>query len=549
VHPRDNEPVNETWISDRDRFSYQGLNSTERLTAPMIKRDGAWHEVDWQQALHAAADALKSVGTEQLGCLVSPTATLEEQYLLQKLVRALGHANIDSRLRQQDFRGDAADPRLPWLGVSIAELEQQQAVLLVGSDIRQEQPLLAHRIRKAALAGASVAAVNAYRLELTHPSRTLLAPPGCLTVELGALAKALGVRGSGGVKDAIDASAVTETHEAVAEQLKQAGADGKGLVLLGALAEADPDYALIRELARALAEAAGCRLGFIAAAANSMGAWLAGALPHRLPGAEVAERPGLDAAAMLADPRQGYLLWGLEPDRDLTDPVTAMAALDRAEQVVACGTFRSPALDAIADIQLPISAFAETAGTYVNAAGLWQRFQGAVAPAGEARPGWKVLRVLGNVLELDGFEQNTAKEVHDELKALCEGVEPDNAPLGVIELGFAPPAELMRVGNVPIYAVDALARHAPALQRTPLGEVLAVYLHPEQAAKLGLAAGDRVRVLQPAAVGEGTATAQVVLDDRLAMGCARVPAAVDGSEALGPQIGPLHLGAAGHDNA
>jgi len=549
VHPRDNEPVNETWISDRDRFSYEGLNSVERLAAPMIKREGAWREVDWQQALHAAADALRALGPEQLGCLVSPTATLEEQYLLQKLVRGLGHANIDSRLRRQDCRGDAADPRLPWLGLSIAELEQQQAILLVGSDIRQEQPLLAHRIRKAALAGASVAAVNAYRLELTHPSRTLLAPPGCLTVELGALAKALGVRGSGGVKAAIGASEVTEAHEAIAEQLKQAGAEGKGLVVLGALAEADPDYALIRELARALADAAGCRIGFIAAAANSTGAWLAGALPHRLPGATPAERPGLDALAMLSDPRQGYLLWGLEPDRDLTDPVTAMAALDRAEQVVACVSFRSPAIDAVADIQLPISAFAETAGTYVNTAGLWQRFQGAVAPAGDARPGWKVLRVLGNVLELDGFAQNTAREVHDEIAALCEGVKADNAPLADVELDFAPASDLMRVGNVPIYAVDALVRHAPALRRTPLAERLAVHLHPDQAAKLGFAAGDRVRLMQPAVVGEGSATAEVVLDDRLAMGCARVPAAVDGSEALGPQIGPLHLGAAGHDNA
>jgi NADH-quinone oxidoreductase subunit G len=172
-----------------------------------------------------------------------------------------------------------------------------------------------------------------------------------------------------------------------------------------------------------------------------------------------------------------------------------------------------------------------------------------VAPAGDARPGWKVLRVLGNVLELDGFAQNTAREVHDEIAALCEGVEADNAPLADVELAFAPASDLMRVGNVPIYAVDALVRHAPALRRTPLAERLAVHLHPDQAAKLGFAAGDRVRLMQPAVVGEGSATAEVVLDDRLAMGCARVPAAVDGSEALGPQIGPLHLGAAGHDNA
>jgi NADH-quinone oxidoreductase subunit G len=546
VHPRDNEAVNECWISDRDRFSYEGLNSDARLTAPMLKRDGQWHEVDWQEALHAAIAALRAPGPDQLGCLVSPRATLEEQYLLQKLVRALGSGHIDTRLRQQDFAGDANDPRLPWLGVPIAELETQQAVLLVGSDLRQEQPLLAHRLRKAALASATIALLNPYGCPLNHPSQQLVVPPAEMAGELRALLRVLGRR--------VDGTAADETprHRAIAEALKAAGAQGRGLVLLGALAEAAPDYSLLRALASALADAAGCRIGFLAPAANSVGSRLAGTLPHRLPAGETEARPGLDAGAMLADPRQGYLLWGVEPDLDVADPVMAMAALRGAEQVVACAAFKSPALEAVADVLLPISAFAETAGTFVNVEARWQRFQGAVPPPGDARPGWKVLRVLGTMMELPGFEQNSAREVHDELARRCEGLSPDNGLQGSTEFGatsgsdMAPAAgdgaTLIRIGNLPIYATDALVRRSPPLQRTPLAEPLAVHLHPDQASALGLAAGAMVRLRQTAGNGElGETTAPVVIDDEIPLGCARIPAGVPGSAALGPAVGRVQI--------
>jgi NADH-quinone oxidoreductase subunit G len=542
VHPRDNEAVNECWISDRDRFSYEGLSSPERLTAPMIKRDGAWQEVEWQEALSTVVGGLRGLidglGADHLGCLIAPNATLEEQYLFQKLVRTLGCDNIDSRVRQQDFRGDSSDPLLPWLGLPIAELERQTAVLLIGSDIRHEQPLLAHRLRKAALDGAEIAVVNAYELELMHPARQLTAVPGCLLLELAAIAKALGVSPSGSIKPLLDQAEVGEVHQTVADSLRQAGTKGSGLVLLGALAEADPDFTLLKALAWEIAAAAECRVGLLAQAANSTGAYVAGALPHRLPGAKAIERPGLNALSMLHEPRQGYLLWGLEPDLDLTEPGTAIQALDQAGFVVACASFRSSALDQVADILLPLAAFAETAGTFVNTAGDWQRFQGAVPPVGDARPGWKVLRVLGNLLELNGFEQNTAKQVHDELAAQCDGLTPDNrlqgTPAAVSEMLGTP---LVRVGNVPIYATDALVRHAPALQRTQLVESLAVSLHPKQAAELGLAAGDEVAIHQNGHRGR----AQIVLDDRCAIGTVRIPAAVGGSESLGAQIGTVAL--------
>jgi NADH-quinone oxidoreductase subunit G len=536
VHARDNESVNETWISDRDRFSYAGLNQEDRLTAPLTKRDGAWVELDWSDALSLAAERLKSADPAETGWLLAPNATLEEMYLAQGIARALGCPNIDHRLRQRDFRGDGADPLLPWLGVPIPELEQQQAVLLIGTDIRQEQPLLAHRIRKAALAGAQVTLVNPYQVDLTHPSTQLAGGPGRMVEDLAAIAKALRKRGSGSLKDLIAKSQPTDVHSAVGETLK--GTD-RGLVLLGGLAAAHPDYTLLKAFAYLIAEATKCRVGLLPAAANSLGAYLAGALPHVLPGARRAEQSGLPVAEMLAFPRKTWVLWGIEPDLDLGNPARAMEALGGADFVVAASAFRAPSLESVADLLLPIGAFAETSGTFVNAAGSWQSFQGAVAPPGEARPGWKVLRVLGNLLGLPGFEYRDTAQIRAELSELCAGSRPDNAPLGDLKVEPRGLGEgLIRLGNVPIYAVDPLVRRSPALQRTPaMASAFAAYLHPDQASASGLAPGDPVEVRQN---GNPVRTS-VVIDDSVPLGCVRVPAGVAGSETLGEQFAPVTL--------
>lgn len=537
VHPRDDDAVNETWISDRDRFGYEGLNSDTRLTTPMVKRNGVWQQLDWQSALNLVATGVKGIDADGIGWLMAPTATLEEMYLAQKLLRGLGGRHIDTRLRQQDFRGDAEDPLVPWLGVGIAELERQSGVLIVGSDIRMDQPLLAHRIRKAALAGASVFLVNSYRLVLTHPNRQFIAPPGALPMELAAIAKVLGQTGTGAAATVIKQAHVTDAHKDAAEALRETGASGTGLVLLGSLAEADPDYTLIKALAYGIADASRCRIGFLPRAANTVGAALAGAMPHLAAGARPVPEPGLSALAMLTEPRRAYLLWGFDPAMDVLDPSLALSTLGEADFVVACSAFRAPSLEKVADLMLPIAGFAETAGTLVNASGDWQRFQGAVAPPGEARPGWKVLRVLANLLEFDGFDYANAKQVHDELRRCCEGVEPNNARRGdyhhAATLGSG--NALMRVGNVPIYATDQLVRAAASLQRTPLAEEFRLSLHPEQAAELGLVDGETVQVSQ----GGTQARVKVRLDDAIAPGCGRLPAAVAGSDHLGPQIGPM----------
>jgi len=538
VHPKDNEAVNETWISDRDRFSFEGLYADDRLQRPMLKQGGEWREVPWEDALELAAARLKEVAgadPDQLAALVAPNATLEEMYLAQKLVRGLGSANIDSRLRQADFRGDAADPAVPWLGVGIDALERQQTVLIIGSNLRKEQPLLAHRIRKAARQGAAVAFVNPIGLDLTFDAEQLVTAPQAMLGQLAGIAKALGATGSGAVQRLISAAEATEAQDRIARQLSEAA---DALVLLGGMAAAHPDYTLIKALSQAIAEKSGARLGFLPAAANTVGAPLAGALPHLLPGARPAERVGAPVAAMLAAPRKAYLLWGLEPDFDLIDPPSARAALGGGDLVVACTAYRGSSIEAVADVMLPISAFAETAGTFVNAAGTWQSFQGAVPPLGEARPGWKVLRVLGTLLDLEGFDFVDAAEVLAELREQAGDTAPDNAPRGVYEAEPQLGADgLVRVGDVPLYAVDPLVRRARSLQQTKDAGALTAAINPREASRLGLGAGERVRVGQNGSAVE----MELTIDAALADGCVRVPAALAGGELLGPSVGPITL--------
>jgi NADH-quinone oxidoreductase subunit G len=536
VHPRDNESVNETWISDRDRFSYAGLNGDDRLATPMLKRDGVWAEVGWSEALDLAAARLRAANPGETGWLLAPNATLEELYLAQGIARGLGCPNIDHRLRQRDFRGDGADPRIPWLGVSIPELESRQAVLLIGADIRQEQPLLAHRIRKAALAGAQVSVVNPYSVGLNHPSTQLAGGPASMLEDLAAIAKSLRKRGSGTLKDLLGKAEPTDVHAAIAESL--AGAE-RGIILLGSLSAAHPDYTLLKALAYLIAEATKCKLGYLPAGANSVGAHLAGALPHLLPGARPAEGPGIPVAEMLAFPRKTWMLWGIEPDLDMGNPARAMETLGQADFVVAASAFQAPSLESVADLLLPIGAFAETSGTFVNGAGIWQSFQGAVAPPGEARPGWKVLRVLGNRLGLPGFEYGDTAQIRAELAGLCADARPDNKPVGDLKVEPRGLGEgLIRLGPVPIYAVDPLVRRAPALQGTPaMASAFAAQLHPEQASALGLAAGDLVEVRQD---GEAVRT-RVEIDASVPPGCVRIPAGVAGSETLGDQMAPISL--------
>ncbi|MBK1694892.1 NADH-quinone oxidoreductase subunit G [Chromatium weissei] len=538
VHPNENESINETWLSNRDRYSYTALKSKERLTTPMIKRDGIWCETNWSDALTTVAEKLKSTDPAAMGWLMSPTATLEELYLAQRIARELDCPNIDHRLRQQDFTGDIADPLLPWLGVSIAELEQQQGILLIGTDLRQEQPLIAHRIRKADLANGQIFFINPFQLELHHTARQLIGTPAEMVKNLAAIAKVLGISNSGIMQELINASEPNELQTAAATCLTQSGQQKQGLILMGAVATAHPNFTLLKAFAHAIADITNCKIGYLPAAANSVGAYYAGAHPRRLAGAKPSDQIGLTVAEMIEKPLKTLVLWGLEPNLDLNNPVQAMRMCEKADFVVACSAFRSHSLEKAADVLLPIAAFTETSGTYVNSGGTWQRFQGAVSPPNEARPGWKVLRVLGNLLDFKTFDYRDTAQIHDELAALCVDL-PNNNLRCDFEITMQPVENvLMRVSSVPIHAVDSLVRRALPLQSVDTTRSnFGVYLHPDQAKTEKVSALDWVTLKQY----DYECTAQVFIDHRIPLGCAYIPAGIDEAAMLGDQINAINL--------
>ncbi|RLJ15915.1 NADH-quinone oxidoreductase subunit G [bacterium endosymbiont of Escarpia laminata] len=536
VAPKDNESINECWISDRDRFSYQGLYSDDRLTVPKIKQNAEWRDVTWEVALDMAVAGLQEIGEgEQIATLVSPSSTLEELYLAQKVTRGLGSNNIDYRLRQGDFRLDGAEPAFSWLGLKITEIEGLNAALLVGSNTRKEQPILAHNLRKAAVRGAKVHFINPLQLELNYAASQQVTTPAGMVQSLAAVAKALGATCEGAVAKVIDKAVADDDAKAIASAMKDAD---NAAVMLGNIAAAHPDYSILCVLASAVANASGATFGFLAEAANSVGARLAGALPHLLPGAKAAAEKGLDVMKLQKLPRKGYLLLGAEPGYDFWDAGLTRSALESADLVVVLNTHTSPALEAAADIMLPIAAFAETSGTYVNTAGEWQSFRGAVKPLGEARPAWKVLRVLGNLLDQKDCEYTSSEQVRDELAALCEDVVPDNSigKAGSADLHSAVEG-LIRIGDVPPYALDSLVRRASALQQTKDAPPAAICINAEEAKKVGLADCDSAVVTQDGR----EATLPVSIDANIPDGCVRISAGLAGTETLGAQFGEVTL--------
>ncbi|MGC4027745.1 MAG: NADH-quinone oxidoreductase subunit NuoG [Steroidobacteraceae bacterium] len=461
VVPRQNEAINECWVADRDRFSYEGVYSADRLTVPMVRtRDGQWKETDWQTALQAAADGLKSAPAERLGVLAGPSSTVEEYALLAQLARGLGTANIDHRLRQGDFSGDALDPALPSLGGGIAEVDQLETLLIVGSNLRRELPVLAHRVRKAARAGGSIWYLNPAHFDVLFPvAGEFIVPPAQQLAELNALLQAAGVAPAAG-----PVAAVTAAHQSLVQRLRDTS---RKAIWLGALAQRHPQYAALRAAATALAAATGAQIGVLAEGGNAAGAWLAGVVPHRMAGGGSTHGVGRNAAQMLSAPMDAYLLWDVEPWADSLQ-TGALAALAGSTFVVAATPFITEEIRRVAHVLLPIGTFAETSGTYVNLEGLWQSFAGAAQPLGQARPGWKVLRVLGNLLGLAGFEQMSSEQVRDALKAqISQSAGVSSAPAGQVPVAAV--GADAAVVDLPAYQIDAVVRRASALQRTREG--------------------------------------------------------------------------------
>jgi NADH-quinone oxidoreductase subunit G len=477
VVPRSCEEINETWIADRDRFSYEGIYSDDRVLAPQLRQaEGIWREVPWDQALEAAAGLLKAAAAhaDGLGLLSHPSSTLEEHYLLARLADGLGSAHIDHRLRQRDFRHQAADELRPGLGHAIADTDRLSGLLVIGSNLRHELPMLAHRVRKAALAGAKVSFINPAAFTYLFPvSQYLVAPgEGDVRALAAVLRAALGDRPApAAVAALLEGAAVEDSHRAVAESLSSGA---RRAIWLGALALRSSHYSELRALARALAVATGAALGELAEGGNAAGAYLAGVLPHRVPGGAARERGGLDARAMLERPLAGYLLLHCEPWADSAQP-GALETLARARSVVAVTPFASPEMRRVAHVLLPAGTFAETSGTYVSLEGRWQSQGGVARALGASRPAWKILRVLGNLLNLAGFEYESSEQVRDELKARLSAADsyevampPDGADWG--SAGTEP------VIDLGMYQIDPVLRRAPSLRRTADGRIVsAVY--------------------------------------------------------------------------
>ena len=540
VVPRDNEAINECWLSDKDRFSYEGLNSAQRLTQPMIKRHGEWQECDWQTALEYVANGLKRIrddhGAAQIGALATPHSTLEELYLLQKLMRGIGSGNIDHRTRQSDFRADASLQGAPWLGQNITALQEVDRALVIGSTLRKDHPLLAHRLRQAVKAGAELSMVNPMDDDLlTRVSNKLIVSPNEMVNALAQVLKALAEVKQVTAPQAIASVTVSPAAAAIAASL---ASGSKTAVLLGNLAQHHPRYSELHGLAQEIARVAGSTLGVLGEAANNVGAALAGALPFAgALGREVT--PGMNAGEMLTNPRLAYVLLNVEIELDCHDPQQALKAMENAELVVALSAYRHQGLN-YADVMLPVAPFTETSGTFVNTEGRAQSFNAVVKPAGDARPAWKVLRVLGNMFNLHGFDYTSAEDVRAEI--LGAGEETIQAALNnqVKQAHFgdvvvSAVSGLQRIGEVPIYQADAVVRRADSLQRSLDATAPDAVMNGDLLQQLQLEEGDMVMVRQ----GNGSAVLRAGRDDRLPPGCVRVPASHPLTAGLGAMFGDI----------
>lgn len=528
VLPLENEAVNECWISDKDRFSYTALDTPERLEAPMVKQGGEWKRVDWPTALGFVVKGIEDVlgkhGGDAIGALVSPHATLEELALAGELMRALGSDNIDYRLRRTDFRGDGASGGASWLGMPISEVGKQDRVLVVGSFLRKDHPLLAHRLRQAAKRGTKVMAVNAVDEDWLLPvAAKAIVPPSQMPHALAEIVVAAANAAGKPVPKAL--AAVTAGDAAKAIAATWAGGERRA-VFLGNLAQQHPDASQLHALAQALVEITGATLGFLTEAANSVGAEIARARP---------QAGGRDAARLVAEPRRAYLVLHAEPEFDCANPVTARAALEKAEFAVVMSPFRHG--EAYADVLLPVSPFTETSGTFVSCEGRVQSFRGAVRPLAETRPAWKVLRVLGTMLRLPGFDVDSSEQVRDRFlppgQAIAECLS--NATRVAIDTPRTAAVGVERVADVPIYFADPLVRRAPPLQETADARPPKARMHRTMLERLGVSEGGQVRVAQ----GRGSAVLAAAVDPGVPPGVVRVAAAHSSTCGLDGLSGPV----------
>jgi len=441
--PAENEEINEVWMSDRDRFSYESIHSEDRLTQPMIKVDGVWKTTDWETALSVAAKHIKAAGPD-LATLVSETSTLEELHLAQKLTRAMGSESIDHRLEQSDFRATISG--VPSMPTSLVGLDKKKAYLIVGSNIRKEQPIMNLRIRKAQQHDSKVFMVNPAEIDINYPCQQMTGSMSSLLSDTMAIAKAALVKAGSEVPEALASVTPSAEHDSIVLALSS----GDSAILLGRIAQASTINSELLYLTDLIAKATGAEFNWVPKAGNTVGAYQVNALPGK---------NGQNAGEILSKPQKGILMMGVEPSEDSLLGQKALDQLKASEHVVAMTAFDSQELRDVADVMLPTALFVETAGTFVNAEGRVQTVRAAINPADEIKPAWKVLRVLGNQLDLDGFGFNSTADVRQDMKLVSSPMSVD-----YVGLDFAQVAETPEVNS--IYRVDAMVRRSPSLQST-----------------------------------------------------------------------------------
>jgi NADH-quinone oxidoreductase subunit G len=532
VLPLENDAINECWLSDKDRFSYEGLDNADRLTSPMIKQGGQWAQTDWQTALEYIAHGLRNIkhehGADAIAAVATPHSTTEELHLLAKAMRGLGSENVEFRLRQTDFANDGQVT--PWLGMPIADLSNVKRALVIGSFLRKDHPLVATRLRAAVKSGAKLSVLHGADEELLMPvANKMIAAPSDWLAALSDLAAAV-AKAAGASVPAYDQVKPSESATKMAASLFTGEAKLPSVILLGNAAVQHPQASAIHAAAQLIAELTGAKLGYLVDAANTVGGYLAGAAAK-------------NAKPVFAEPKKAYVLLNAEPELDCANPQQARAALDAAEMVVVMSAFKH-GMD-YADVLLPIAPFSETAGTFVNCEGRAQSFNGTVKPLGEARPAWKVLRVLGNLLGLTGFDYDTSEAIRDEV--LGKGVTDLSGKLSNVSTiaataaVFGDGSALERVTDVPIYFADAIARRSEPLQRTADAQAPLAHLPAALAEKLGVVAGDTVKVTQ----GTGSALLVAAIDKSLPANAVRVAAAHPSTSMLGAMFGAIQVEKAG----
>jgi NADH-quinone oxidoreductase subunit G len=539
VVPRENDSINESWISDRDRFSYTAVKSERRIMQPMLRTEGELKTVDWETALNAAAELLGEAGGD-IATLISPQATLEEHFLAQKLTRSLGSNNIDHRLTQVDFSAQDSAPVMPWLGRSLESLETLDAALIVAGNLRYEQPLLSHRLRKAVLNNNAVISSIGHVGDQCNFAlhNELLGSAAQLIGDLAAVAVALADSTSQALPQRLAkvlASCEPSTrHREIARDLADAN---NAAIIVGVQALSNPQLALLQEICEAITVASGATLGYLSLSANSAGACLAGATPHRAAAGVALDRSGEHAADILSSRHKVLLSFAVNPSLDSNSVISLS---DNNEKVIAISCFDNDFIQHQADLVLPLAAVLETSGSFVNVEGLWQSFNGCVQARGESRQGWKILCALGQVLAPGEFEYADSVAVKNELKALCSNVALSNL-CGVESAADSLPkipGSIQKIGITPIYAIDDMVRLSTALQATPLMKSQStVIINRQQAKDSKLLACDQVQVKQ----GKGTAVLPLQIDEAVPAGCVYVPGGIEAVKHLADAYGKVSL--------